>query len=335
MANVLSQLCGDVYGAQVVLVNFVFCQAVFYARGFQHPYRIGFVHRNRCVNKLGEFIIIFLLIPLVYVFSLWSMFSFSNIRSYLQWQRHARTKQGHRVHSPFLYSLIANSLHKKIEGDWVLKVEDYRRKLLGDKTVVDVKDLGAGSQFDKNPARRICSIVRHSSTSARDGRFLFNLASAMQCRSILELGTNMGIGTLYLANSTSCERVITIEGCPKLSEMAQSVFAKLGMSNIKVVNADFSDALPKALSELPTLDFVFLDGNHRYQPTLDYFGQCLPYVNNDTVFVVDDIHKNAEMELAWKELSDNQNVTLSLDLYTMGVLFFRRQLSKQTVCLRY
>lgn len=269
------------------------------------------------------------------MFSLRSMISCHNIRSYLQWRRHARTKQGHRVHSPFLYSLITNSLHKKINSNWVVDVEKYRRNLLRNKTIVDVVDLGAGSQFDKNPKRRICDIVRHSSTSARDGRLLFNLASAMQCRNILEFGTNLGIGTLYLANSTSCERVITIEGCPELSELAQSGFCKMGLDNIKLVNADFSDAIQQALSELPTLDFVFLDGNHRYQPTLDYFSQCLPYVNNDTVFVVDDIHKNAEMELAWKKLSDSQNVTLSLDFYTMGVLFFRRQLSKQTICLRY
>lgn len=263
------------------------------------------------------------------------MFSRYNIKSYLQWQRHARTKQGHRVHSPFLYSLITNSLHKKIKDDWIRGVERYRRDLLNDKTVVDVVDLGSGSQFDKKPMRRICDIARHSSTSSRDGRLLFNLASAMQCRNILELGTNLGIGTLYLANSASCERVVTIEGCPNLSEIARCGFDKMGMDRIKVVNADFSDALPQALSELPTLDFVFLDGNHRYQPTLDYFVQCLPYVNNDTVFVVDDIHKNAEMDKAWKELVGNQNVTLSLDFYTMGVLFFRRQLSKQTICLRY
>lgn len=263
------------------------------------------------------------------------MFNCYDIRSFLQWQCHARTKQGHRVHSPFLYSLISGSLHKPIAPEKLAKVEQYRRELLSDKRMVDVTDLGSGSQFGNGGRRRICDIARHSSASARDGRLLCNLASSMHSRNFLELGTNLGIGSIYLSLADNCQSVVTIEGCPQLSRLAQSAFGSYGFGNIRQLNAEFSEVLPQVLAEMPSVDFVYFDGNHRRQPTIDYFCQCLPYVHNDTVFVFDDIHKNAEMEQAWNEVRGNGRVTLSLDFYTMGVLFFRHQLSHQTICLRY
>ncbi len=263
------------------------------------------------------------------------MVTIHNILSYLRWQAQARDRQGHRVHSPFLYELITNQLHRKIKADWVTKVEQYRKQLLTDRRTINVTDYGSGSQFDKGNTRRVRDIVRHSSTSARDGRLLSNLATAMQCRNIVELGTNLGIGALYLAHSAHCQKLITIEGCPTLSQMAATAFKQLGANNITTINERFESALPKVLSEMSTIDLLFIDGNHSYQPTMSYFANCLPFAGNDTVFVIDDIHKNAEMERAWHKIIENERVTLTLDFYTMGVVFFRSQLSRQTICLRY
>ena len=263
------------------------------------------------------------------------MFTIHNILSYLRWQAQARDRQGHRVHSPFLYSLITNNLHQSLKADWVADVERYRRQLLTDRSTVSVTDYGTGSRLGGNDKRRVCDIARHSSTSPRDGRLLCNLATAMQCRNILELGTNLGLGTLYLAHSGSCKRLVTIEGCPNLSTIANNNFNRLCTNKITVINEEFSKALPKALKMLPSLDFLFIDGNHNGDATFSYFTQCLPYAGNDTVFVIDDIHKDSSMESAWAKIIDNEKVTLSLDFFTMGVLFFRSQLSKQTICLRY
>ena len=263
------------------------------------------------------------------------MISLHNILSYIRWWLQARDRQGHRVHSTFLYSLIANELHKPMNADKQKIIADYRHQLLTDKTLLTITDLGSGSRYGNDNQRRVCDIVRHSSTSARDGRLLCNLATAMHCQNILELGTNLGLGTLYLAKSEYCRQIVTIEGCPNLSALADNGFKQLGISNITIINKEFSEALPQALKMLPTLDFLFIDGNHNGNATIGYFTQCLPFAGNDTVFVIDDIHKDAGMESAWAEIIANQKVTLSLDFFTMGVLFFRRQLSKQNICLHY
>lgn len=263
------------------------------------------------------------------------MITLHNISNYLQWQLHARTKQGHRVHSPFLFSLITNRLHKPMPIELLTPIKEYRHHLLADKKILKITDLGSGSAFSKNSERRICDIARHSSTSAHDGLLLYNLATAMQCRNILELGTNLGLGTLYLAQAAAGGKVVTIEGCPNLSAKVAQEFEQQGFNNIKIINSDFADFLPNIGLEFQSLDFVFFDGNHRGAATTSYFEQCLPLAHNNSVFVFDDIHKNADMELAWRKITENERVTLSVDFYRMGVIFFRRQLSKQTICLRY
>jgi len=263
------------------------------------------------------------------------MITLHNISSYLKWMVHARTKQGHRVHSPFLFSLITNSLYKPVPAEELKLISDYRKGLLADKNKLTISDFGSGSSIDKTDSRRVCDIARHSSTSPRDGRLLYNLAASMRCKNILELGTNLGLGTLYLAAAAKDGTVTTIEGCPNLSEYSSFKFQGLNVDNIHQVRGEFDSTLPKVLQEIPTLDFVFFDGNHRREPTISYFNQCLLKSHNDSVFVFDDIHKDTEMEMAWSEIVENEKVTLSIDFYAMGVVFFRRQLSRQTYCLRY
>ena len=168
------------------------------------------------------------------------MITWHNIKSYLRWQLRARDRQGHRVHSPFLFSLITSGLHKPIEDEWVRGVEQRRQQLLADRSEVAVTDYGSGSSFG-NGRRRVCDIARHSSTSPRDGRLLCNLATAMHSGNILELGTNLGIGSLYLAHSANCSRLVTIEGCPNLSKIAAEGFKQLGTAMFRKKANDEND----------------------------------------------------------------------------------------------
>lgn len=263
------------------------------------------------------------------------MMTIHKILGFLHWQKHAKTKQGHRVHSPFLFSLIQNHLHKKISTEWAERAEQQRKKMLCNNSIIEINDLGTGSKFAHSNRRSIKSIARWSSTSKRDAQLLYNLANYMQSQTIVELGTNLGLGTIYLAHVPSCKRVITIEGCSNLVRQAQLLFKSQKLDNIEVINNDFSIALPMILERVEQLDFVFFDGNHSYKPTIEYFNYCLPLAHNNTVFVFDDIHKDKEMEKAWREIVNNEKITLSLDFYTLGVAFFKRELSKQTICLRY
>lgn len=257
------------------------------------------------------------------------------IASYSHWFRKAHSKKGHGIHSPFLFGQITNNLHKHLDENRFGKIELLRKQLEGDKTELIINDLGSGSKYTKNGRRTIASVAKHSTSSASDGRLLVRLMQTTDARNVVEVGTCIGLGTSYLALGAEQGSVVTIEGSAELANVAEQTFNKLQISNVTQMVGDASVKLKELVAHTEKLDFVFFDANHQSEPTVEYFEICLPLATNNSVFVFDDIHKNADMERAWHKIIENPKVTLSLDFYTMGAVFFRRELSKQNIMLRY
>jgi predicted O-methyltransferase YrrM len=131
-----------------------------------------------------------------------------------------------------------------------------------------------------------------------------------------------------MATAAPQANIITIEGCPKISQRANRHFEQLNISNIELVSGDLNQTLPKVLSRLESIDLLFIDANHRFKPTIEYFMRCLPKFNEETVVILDDIHWSLGMERAWESLKNHPRVRLTADLYCAGILFFRSNLSK-------
>ena len=68
---------------------------------------------------------------------------------------------------------------------------------------------------------------------------------------------------------------------------------------------------------------AYVDGNHRYEPTIRYFQLLLSHAHNDTILIFDDIHWSAEMEKAWKEIQQHPSVRCTVDLFYLGFVFLR------------
>lgn len=238
----------------------------------------------------------------------------------------------HSVHSPFLFELY-NSLLAKKHYYAFDKIESYRQKLLESDEKIEVTDFGAGSIIGTK-TRKIKDIVRLSEKPSVQANILFELISILKPQILVELGTSFGLTTSYLASNNNKSIVHSFEGCPNTVIQAEKTIEHLKISNIQLYQGNFDDILPIFLKEIKTIDFGFFDGNHRLEPTLRYFEWFLPKINNDTVFVFDDIHWSKEMELAWKYIQKNNQVTLSVDFFHFGVVFFKKELSKQHFKLR-
>jgi predicted O-methyltransferase YrrM len=90
------------------------------------------------------------------------------------------------------------------------------------------------------------------------------------------------------------------------------------------------------LSSLPAVDLAFIDGNHRKLPTLNYFHELLPVLSSASAIVFDDIHWSAEMESAWENIKNHPQVMLTIDVFFMGIIFFRPEFRvKQHFVIRY
>jgi predicted O-methyltransferase YrrM len=153
--------------------------------------------------------------------------------------------------------------------------------------------------------------------------------------SVLELGTSLGISSAYLALGNPECPVVTVEGCSETAAFAKEQLDTLGLNNIRVINSRFEDVLSYLLPEIGVLGMVFFDGNHRKEATMDYFQQCLPFIHDETVFIFDDIHWSSEMEEAWAVIREHESVKITIDLFRMGLVFFREGLSKEDFILRF
>jgi len=241
----------------------------------------------------------------------------------------------HAIHPPFAYALLTEViLDRKSKQAYTLP-ETIRKEMLMSKTSIEIEDLGAGSINNSKKTRRIHNIAKYSSKPPKYAQLIYRLAKHFQPNNIIEIGTSLGITSVYLAQAIPNGNVITIEGCRETTVIAKNNFINHQINNIEVVNNNFNEALPLILRNLNKAEFVFFDGNHRKEPTLNYFNLCLQYANNDTIFIFDDIHWSEEMEETWKCIQQNERVTLTLDLHFLGIVFFKKELSKQNFNLRF
>lgn len=239
------------------------------------------------------------------------------------------------IHPPFLYNLITKVFEDKKQHPEYLPIESLKKTLLQNRERIQVTDLGAGSTADSGTIRTIHSLAKHSSKPKKFGRLLFRLARELEPTTILELGTAMGISSAYLASACPTAAVTTIEGCENIAGYARKNFTALELENIRVLNGNFDALLPAYLRSVDQLDLAFIDGNHREGPTINYFEQCLSKTVNTSCIVFDDIHWSKGMEKAWETICKHEAVTLSLDLYFVGIVFFRKELSKQHFLIRF
>ncbi|MGQ0738481.1 MAG: O-methyltransferase [Bacteroidota bacterium] len=257
-------------------------------------------------------------------------------KKYLAYYLTASNGKGHGIHSPFLFQFITRVLNDTTKYEAYDMVENLRKQLLNDSRLFVVEDFGAGSAFLQKHQRSIRSIARNAAKSKKYGQLLFRMVKQYQPATILELGTSLGITSSYLRMAKPDARLITMEGAGEIAAVASQNFSKLALKNIELVEGNFDDTLHAVLEGFPSVDFAFIDGNHRREPTERYFDQLLGKTHNDSILVFDDIHWSSEMEEAWEAVKAHPSVRCSIDLFFVGIVIFRREfLQKQHFTVRF
>ena len=248
----------------------------------------------------------------------------------------ASNGKGHGTHSPYVFDFIKNVLTDKKKYDCYDKIEQLREALKADNTVIEVEDFGAGSAVIKSDKRVVKAIANSSLKPKKYAQLLYRMVQYYQPQNIVELGTSFGITTAYLAFGNAAAAIYTCEGAPNIASIAQHNFKKLGLNNVQLLQGDFAKTLPSLLNKLPAIDFVFIDGNHRKVPTLQYFELLLTHAANTTILVFDDIHWSKEMEAAWAIIQQHALVTLTIDLFFIGIVCINRDIKvKQHFTIAY
>jgi predicted O-methyltransferase YrrM len=215
-------------------------------------------------------------------------------------------------------------------------IESLRSQLLNDKSVLTIEDFGAGSASGSTKRRTVASIAKHAAKSKKLCRLLFRIVGYYQPKSILELGTSLGISSAYMASAAPGGKLITIEGASSVAKAAIDHHQRLQLDNIQVIAGRFEDVLPGVLHEMKTVDMAFVDGNHRFEPTKYYFEQLVSKVGSDSILIFDDIHWSEEMEDVWRVIKADEKVVATIDLFFIGIVLFNPAIkSKQDFTIRF
>lgn len=257
----------------------------------------------------------------------------------------ARSSSRYGVHSPFVFDLVENVFRNRRRFEGEEEIEFWRRHYRASRQRILRVDHGTAGQAHQpddhvNTAVRcevkVGAIARRSLLPQRRALQLYHLARRKEAGSILELGTSLGITSAYLASAAGADgRLVTIEGCPATAEIARETLTALDMGHVTILNGTFRDQLPEAIRQLGRIDLAYLDGDHRKGPTLEYFRQIAAMRWEGMVIVLDDIHATEEMESAWEEIKAHPGISLTIDLFRLGLVFFRAGMKPQHFRLRY
>jgi predicted O-methyltransferase YrrM len=263
------------------------------------------------------------------------MFSrFRLVKKYLSYYITSQSGKGHGVHSPFVFDFIKNVLKDKTKYPEYNKIERERERLLADERMIEVEDFGAGSSSQKN-TRQVKQIAGTSLKTKKYAQLLFRIAKYYKASTIIELGTSLGITTAYLG-AADTTNVYSLEGSKSIADIARQNIITLGITNTSIITGEFQNTLNDLLATVPKPDLVFVDGNHRKLPTINYFEALLEKSKTSTILIFDDIHWSREMEDAWAHIKEDASVTLTIDLFFIGIVLLRTDFkAKQHFCIRF
>lgn len=206
--------------------------------------------------------------------------------------------------------------------------------MLSDDTRINTQSFGAPSKVDSNRKRKVSSIAKYGTSSRRYSQLFHSLGTYFEHQNIWELGTSLGINTLYLASIPNAN-VVTFEGCGETLELAKKNFSRFEKKNITLIEGNLDETLFNELGKTRELDLVFFDANHRYDPTLRYFEACSTKSHASSLFIFDDIHWSVEMKSAWQEIIRHPMSRITIDLFQVGLVFLDPELPQQHYILEY
>ena len=248
-----------------------------------------------------------------------------DIKVRLQYILRAHYRKGHWVHSPFTFHTLNYVIFERTPYYSFNIIESLRQQLLHDNTTLTLQPLGTSQAKTTTIAREL----KNSTKSPRQAQLLQRLCASNQSHYIMELGTNLGLSTAYLASNNSNSQVYTLEGQPQLCQIAQQNFKQLHLNNIQIIEGNINNTLPTLIQQIPQIDLLFIDANHQYQATINYYKLAKSKVHKNTIIIFDDIHWSEGMQQAWNEIRQDPDIRLAIDIFHMGIVWFNTDIPKQ------
>ena len=252
---------------------------------------------------------------------------------FLKYRLKAKTRHG--VHSPIAYRLVDQVIYdfqaKKVYAD----IEKLRSELVRDMRSIPITDLGVDSVLNKSKQKKVSTLARNSLKATKVDQLIHRLIVDVNPGNIIELGTCLGIQTAYLAKAAPNARVISVERCPETAEIAHENLDKLHIQNSELLFGNFDELFPEVIRNSTEIDFVLINGKHPKEAVLKYFRWCLPKLSKNSILIVDNIYRSQDMKDAWTKIKAHPEVSITIDLFQIGLVFVRKAQAKEDFVIRF
>jgi predicted O-methyltransferase YrrM len=260
---------------------------------------------------------------------LWRIFK------YIEHLFHQRHRQGHHIHSPYLFDFINGVVFNASRIEAPKAILDMHSQLRSDATQIPVGISGSGSNVSPSEKRSVGSFVKTASVSGKYGAMLYRITHWFQPEMILELGTGVGISTAYLAAGSPQTILHTIEANSERANFSSGVIKRCGLDEVKVHRGGFEQKLEEITPDVKERFVAFVDGNHHYEPTVEYVKYLVSLAGDEALIIMDDIYWSKGMQRAWKEIISWPEVRVSIDMFHMGILLLRKDLNKAHLKIKF
>ncbi len=242
--------------------------------------------------------------------------------SFLKHRFMAKTRHG--VHSPFVYRLLDEVIYDFRAKTVYQEIEQLRNELEQDEWWISNAEPAAVSHVAKKVPK-----------PAKLAQLFYRLVADLKPGTIIELGTSLGITTAYLSKAAPEARLLNIIENSEALSITEKNLQKLNIRNVELLSGNLDELLPKLLEGIPELDFILIDENHSKVSILNYFKCCLPKMSKQSMMVFEDIYRSREMTSAWQEIKSNSEVSVTIDLFWIGLVFVGRAQRKEDFFIRF
>jgi predicted O-methyltransferase YrrM len=240
------------------------------------------------------------------------------------------------LHSPFVFDLYNSCIARQKTVTELIPIESIRKSAQQNQTQITQQDFGALGNLNKQRTKSIAYFAKTHAKPTRLAHIIYHMVTKYGYLNCVELGTSLGFTSMCIAKGLpNNAKLITIEGANEIAQVAQQHFTQLNLNDkIDLRVGNFNDLLPAVLNELTQVDLAFIDGNHTYEATINYFNLLLQKTHNNSVLIFDDIYWSKGMTKAWEEIKHHPKVTVTVDLFYIGLVYFRTQQAEEHFKLR-
>jgi len=245
----------------------------------------------------------------------------------IKYLRKARHWHGFGIHSPFLFHLVTEVIEDKKRYP-VYRIIQSSKKQITNR----VKEINYDQEITYNgiPLQSLIGKKKPFKSvelGYRYGKLMLRLVREFKPSSVFYHGPTFGLNLLYLALADENIPVNTHTTDPVMNQLCKEAIENIPVNN---VNLEFEETTPSCVQEFVFINLSFLPGEARNKILLK-----LKLGGDDDVMIIRGIHKSGEMETLWQEVIKEKKVRVSLDLYEIGILLFRKKLQKQHFILRF